>query len=82
MKVINEYDLVIGQKIKEERLIRRMSLQDAGDIFGVSRYAICNYEKGKRGMSAEMLFTMLNYYGIDADSFVQEVITEVKKRRA
>ncbi len=82
MKPINEYDLIIGEKIKEERVKRKMSLAEAGKVFGVSLYAICNYEKGKRGMSAEMLFNMLNYYEIDADAFVQEVINEAKRRRA
>lgn len=72
----NKYDQIIGQKLREKRIAKKMSLADAGRIFGCSRYTIFNYEKGTRGMPIEILFKMFRFYDIDGNDFINEVISE------
>lgn len=77
---INEYDVLIGERLREERLKRKMSLADVGKVFNVSRQSIFKYEKGQRGMSMETFIKMLEFYDLEPNQFVKEIIAEAEKR--
>ena len=77
---LNEYDVLIGARFREERLKRKMSLADVGNRFNVSRQSIFKYEKGQRGMPLEMFFKMLEFYDLNPNQFVKEIIAEAEKR--
>ena len=40
--------MLIGKRIKELRLERKMSQQELGDMIGVTKVSICGYENGTR----------------------------------
>lgn len=75
---MNIYDKVVGEKIKDYRLKRKMTLRESASIFGVAKSTIFAYENGTRGMPVEMLIKMLNYYDIDANKFIAECLKEVE----
>ena len=56
--------------LRDERLKRGMTLQDVGEIFGVSKQFICNIEKGKRYPSYKLLSQMEEYFGIPHQELV------------
>lgn len=80
MRNINEYDVLIGERMKEQRLKHKMTLTDASKVFNVSRSSIFKYEKGERGMSMETFLKMLEFYDLEPNQFVKEIIAEAEKR--
>ena len=80
MRNINEYDVLIGNRLKEERLKRKMSLADVSKFFSVSRQTIFRWENGERGMSMEAFIKMLEFYGLEPNQFVKDIIAEADKK--
>lgn len=56
---------IIGQLIRRERVIRRISQQTLADVCGVGKTAISAYELGKHSPSIENLDLICTYMGID-----------------
>ena len=75
---MNIYDRIVGEKIKEYRLGKKMTLRETASVFGVAKSTIFSYENGTRGMPVEMLIKMLNYYDIDANLFIAECLKEAE----
>lgn len=75
---MNIYDKIVGDKIKEYRLNRKMTLRQTASVFGVSKSSIFAYENGTRGMPVEMLIKMLKYYDVDANQFINECLKDVE----
>ena len=80
MRNINEYDVLIGNRLKEERLKRKMSLADVSKFFSVSRQTIFRWENWERGMSMEAFIKMLEFYGLEPNQFVKDIIAEADKK--
>jgi transcriptional regulator with XRE-family HTH domain len=45
--------MIIGERIKKERIKRNLSQQQLGDMLGVSKVSICGYETGTRTPTME-----------------------------
>ena len=66
--------------MREQRLKRKMTLAECSRIFNISISSIFKYEKGERGMSMETFLKMLEFYDLEPNQFVKEIIAEAEKR--
>ncbi len=72
----NEFDIELGTWLREKRLCKGLTLQEAADRIGVTRTAVHCWETGKRSLYVS---TLLRYCdAIDAD--FNEYIKQWKKR--
>ncbi len=51
--------MVVGSRIKEERLKREMSQQQLGDLLGVTKVSVCGYENGTRTPTMETFLNLI-----------------------
>ena len=56
-----------GDRLKEKRLAKGLTQKDLGDIVGVTKAAICFYEKGKRNPSLENIIEFIQIFGVTSD---------------
>lgn len=75
---MNKYDYVVGQKFRQCRLEHKLTLRQASEIFDLSKSSIFAYENGTRGMSLETMFRMIEFYGLDAKTFISECLEELE----
>lgn len=59
--------MIIGERIKKERIKRGMSQQQLGDLLGVTKVSICGYETGTRTPSLDTFMEMLNVLKLSPD---------------
>lgn len=57
----------IGEKIKYERKYRKLTLNECGDLLGVSGSFLGLVERGERMLSLEKVIMFCNIFGVDAD---------------
>lgn len=88
----NKIDQFIGDKIKDARLLKRMSQKDLADYTsmrlkkdfgykkGISYQAVSLYEKGERSMPEHVYSLFCQALGIDADSLFNEGLDYVKRK--
>ncbi|HBJ2602760.1 TPA: helix-turn-helix domain-containing protein [Clostridium botulinum] len=57
----------LGERIKEERLARKMTQTDLGNICGVTKYTISLYESGKSTPNDDIKNTLANYFKVSMD---------------
>ncbi|MCI8778766.1 MAG: helix-turn-helix transcriptional regulator [Bacilli bacterium] len=57
--------MVVGSRIKEERLKREMSQQQLGDLLGVTKVSVCGYENGTRTPTMETFLKLINILNIE-----------------
>lgn len=51
--------MVVGNRIKEERIRRKMSQQQLGDLLGVTKVSVCGYENGTRTPTMETFLRLI-----------------------
>ena len=54
-------------KMQELRQAKGLTQGELGDLIGVSRQAIGNYERGDRQLDPVMIGTLCDYFGVTAD---------------
>ena len=59
--------MLIGKRVKELRLERKMSPQELGDMIGVTKVSICGYENGTRTPSLETFCMMADIFETTTD---------------
>lgn len=59
--------MLIGRRIKELRIEKKLSQQELGDMLGVTKVSICGYENGTRTPSLEMFFELANIFDVSTD---------------
>lgn len=59
--------MIIGERIKKERIARNMSQEELGKIIGVSKVSICGYETGNRFPTMEKFIKLVEVLDIDAN---------------
>ena len=59
--------MVVGSRIKEERMKRKMSQQQLGDLLGVTKVSICGYENGTRTPTMETFLKIVEVLDITPD---------------
>lgn len=57
--------MVVGSRIKEERLKREMSQQQLGDLLGVTKVSVCGYENGTRTPTMETFLKLIDILNIE-----------------
>ncbi|HIG0360447.1 TPA: helix-turn-helix domain-containing protein [Clostridium sporogenes] len=57
----------LGERIKEERLARKMTQTDLGNICGVTKYTISLYESGKSTPNDDIKNILANYFKVSID---------------
>ncbi|MFV3013930.1 helix-turn-helix domain-containing protein [Clostridium botulinum] len=57
----------LGERIKEERLARKMTQTDLGNICGVTKYTISLYESGKSTPNDDIKNILANYFKVSMD---------------
>lgn len=59
--------MIIGSRIKEERLKRQMSQQQLGDLLNVTKVSICGYENGTRTPTMETFLKLIDILEVTPD---------------
>ena len=58
---------IFGERLKELRLEKGVSLKEVGDAVGVTLNTISNYERGVREPDFEILRALCRFFQITAD---------------
>ena len=56
-----------GDRLRAKRIAKGLTQKEVGDIVGVTKAAICFYEKGKRNPSLENIIDFIHIFGVTAD---------------
>lgn len=59
--------------IKELRISKNLSQTELGNIVGVERSAICQWEKGGRQPDIQALWKMADYFGVSVDYLIGRI---------
>ena len=59
--------MVIGSRIKEERLKRGLSQQQLGDLLDVTKVSVCGYENGTRTPTMETFMKLIEVLDMSPD---------------
>lgn len=74
-----------GKNLRALRLMAGETLAELGDIVGVSKSAIANYEQGTRSPDLKALKEMAAHYGVSVDyllrAYIAETVPTAKKER-
>ena len=72
-KWIMEVFMVIGSRIKEERLKRGLSQQQLGDLLDVTKVSVCGYENGTRTPTMETFMKLIEVLDMSPDYLLGRV---------
>lgn len=74
-----------GKNLRALRLMAGETLEELGEIVGVSKSAIANYEQGTRAPNLEALKELGAHYGVSVDyllrAYIAEAVPATKKER-
>ncbi|MEG2322479.1 MAG: helix-turn-helix transcriptional regulator [Bacilli bacterium] len=57
--------MIIGKRLKEARVAKKMSQEELGNILGVSKVSICGYERGTRTPNMTNFLELINILDLD-----------------
>lgn len=60
----------LGEKLKELRLSRNLTLKQVSDAIGLTRNAISNYEANIREPSLSVLKSLCDFFDVSADYLI------------
>lgn len=63
---------IVGQRLKDARVKRHLTIQQVANATGISAAAISSYENGKRYPSNVSLFRLTEFYVIPRNEIVGE----------
>ena len=72
----------IGKNLKMLRKIHHETLEELGDILGLSKSAVSFYEKGERALDTQKLQLYANHYGKTVDELVNGDLTSLNSMGA
>lgn len=58
--------MIIGERLKEARLAKKMSQETLGKMLGVSKVSICGYETGTRTPNMSNFLKLIEILDLDA----------------
>lgn len=58
--------MIIGERLKEARLEKKMSQETLGNMLGVSKVSICGYETGTRTPNMKNFLNLIEILDLDA----------------
>lgn len=59
----------IGEKIKSYRKLKKLTQTDLADMLGTTKQTISRYEKGERKADQDVLFALVDIFGVTIDDF-------------
>lgn len=59
---------LVGDRIHTERVLRRMSKKELGDVIGVSENTIGNYESGKTSPDLDKAWALADLFNLPLDA--------------
>ena len=59
--------MILGYRLRELRKENKMSQEDLGKLIGVSKVSVSGYENGTRIPSLDVLYGILDVFGVSAD---------------
>jgi transcriptional regulator with XRE-family HTH domain len=59
--------MIIGKRLREERIKTHLTQTELGDLVGVGKSAICCYEKETRNPTIETIIELMQVLGVSAD---------------
>ena len=59
--------MIIGSRIKEERIKKNLSQQQLGDLLGVTKVSVCGYENGTRTPTIETFLKIIDILELSPD---------------
>jgi len=72
----SERDRCLGQRLRDFRRTRRLTLQQVAADVGVTYQQIQKYEAGSDRLSASMLFALSGVLGVPVDMFYQRTLAD------
>ena len=69
-----EYAVLIGYRIRQERVQRNISQPEMADILGLSYSYYNNVEKGNRSCPIEVLIEICREFGISSDRILRDFV--------
>ncbi len=63
--------IYFGERLKQLRIEAGYSQLDLAEVLGLSRSAICYYEKSKRNPSTEIIVKISEFFDIPVDSLLE-----------
>lgn len=69
-----EYAVLIGYRIRQERVQRNISQPEMADILGISYSYYNNIEKGNRSCPIEVLIEICGEFGISSDRILRDFV--------
>lgn len=70
----NEFDVALGQILKEIRLSKEMSLNDVGIKMKCTRQMIYHYEQGRTPLTVDTLLRLCDIYDIDISNVLTNTV--------
>ena len=59
--------MIVGSRIKEERIKRKLSQQQLGDLLGVTKVSVCGYENGTRVPTMDTFLKLIDVLNLEPD---------------
>ena len=56
-----------GDRLKDLRIKKGLTQKNIGDILGITKAAVCFYEKGKRNPSLENIIDLMQIFAVTSD---------------
>lgn len=67
---MNQYDQLVGERIKQLRKIKKLTQKDIANALGVSFQQVQKYEKGIDRISFQRIYTLSQYMQVEIQSFL------------
>lgn len=75
-KITNQIDLHIGQKLREARMLAKMSQAQVGELLGVSLQQIQKYEICVNRISASKLYEFAKIFNVSINYFFDDYVND------
>ena len=74
--------MLVGRRIKEQRIKKGLSQQELGELIGVTKVSICGYESGTRLPSLEIFESLAEIFDTTTDYLLgREVLVKNENNR-
>lgn len=71
--------MLIGQRLREARIKRKLSQEELGNMIGVSKVSVCGYEKGKRTPTMEVFLSIVDILDVDPNYLLGRDVSVVSE---
>ncbi len=71
---------LIAEELRSERAKRKLSIERVANESNVNKDTLCRYENNLVSMQIDVLEKLLNFYGINFDSFFTNIYANKHKK--